>query len=677
MNRITAILLAMAALLVHVLVVHRDPSGGFAYAYESAHVAYALGENLAQTGTTFWAEDPATGELKGGLWSYGSPLLVWMAAAFETLSFDVGRAAQIVGILCVLATVFLSTRFDTDRIAGVIPALLLVSSGATAAAGASGTEWPVAMFALATSFAALERGRPRFAALGLTSLVLVRPEGIFAALLLLVLTIVRRRAPGPEAHTSRVVASDGRLLLSFVPAAVAVSLAHLAGASLLSDVKRALPPFDASSLAQGLWQLRDFVVGTVTPLLLVFPVWCAVRENLSGVGRRALVLAAGWCGAAAAMGGGPSAFDIAYCPALPIAFIAIQQGMARILDTYLRSMERLVWTSLALAIFGSILGSRFPGNLGRIELIGLQETLFSARAETPPGGSPLLARSALFSEIQLSDDLRRIGEFLEDRIPEGSTVLSPWPGVLGATMDACVIDAFGRTVPHPGSRAQSWSPDPGAFDTRAVLALEPDYILPSTRSLEAYLAGELDDFFTAKLLSLDPGDGPALRARARARFDSYEIVVTTGGTVRPEQYVRPLLLMRRRGSETPVELTSTKSRDLLRISAGFPATNASGPKAGALPQLFDVQVFIAGPGGERSLVDPYGAPLNVDDGNARTSVGIVIDPRFETPVTLAEVQTGALGGAGRHVEARLLHHRLDPDDPYAEAAPPLVVALVE
>ncbi|MEL6716255.1 MAG: hypothetical protein AAFP86_20915, partial [Planctomycetota bacterium] len=389
--------------------------------------------------------------------SYPSPALVWLATLLELLRTNVDRAAQLVGVLCALATVFLSTRFDTDRIAGVIPALLLVSSGAVAAAGASGTEWPIAMFALAASFVALEHGRGRVAAVALALLVTSRPEGIFAAAALFVLAVMRRLR-GPAALERGPAPSP----LVFVPAVAALGAAHALGASLLGDA-RAVLELKPAAVSHGAAQGVDFLIETVTPALLVFPIVAFLRRGLSAVGARALVVTIVWVAAVIAGGGGPYAFHLAFAPALPIAFIAIQQGMARALDTYRRSMERLVWVSVSIALFGSLLASRFPGDLGRFPFEKRQERLYAAHAAAPIGRAPLLGRAGLHSEIRLVERLRRVGSFLGSRLPEEATVLSPWPGILQWRMRARVIDAFGRIAPD-GTPARRWSPEPGPID---------------------------------------------------------------------------------------------------------------------------------------------------------------------------------------------------------------------
>ncbi|MEM9379727.1 MAG: hypothetical protein AAGB93_07225 [Planctomycetota bacterium] len=673
MNRITALLLAMAALLVHVLVVHRSAVGGFAPPFESAHAALHVGRVLAREGLLAWSVDPATGATAGGLWSYPSPLLVGVAAVAERVYYSSTFAVQLVGIVCVLLTVFLSTRFDTDRIAGVVPALLLVSSGAVAVAGASGTEWPIAMFLLATAFVALEHCRSRFAALALALLVVARPEGIVAAAVLAIQTALRRRSArrgGPPVPR----------LWVFLPALLTLGAAHALGASLVEDLGRILRPVpDAAAARHGLAQLRDFAVTTISPFLLLFPLVALAIGELTPVGRRALALAAACWTASVLAGGGPAAFDLAFTMALPIVFIAIQQGIARALDTYRASMERLSWLAIAAAILGSLLASRFPGDLGRFGLRDLQERVRVAAAVQPPGHGRILGRSAHFAEIRLTSGLRRVGGFLRDRLPPEATVLSAWPGALGYLANVRVVDMFGRATRLPGVERASWSPDPGGLDLRAALATEPDYIVPTMGGVAPLVRGELDLGLPEVLFTYDPDDGPELRADVAAALARYEIVVTTGRGPNARIQTQPLLLLRRRGLADPPRLRFRRTKEgVVDVSVGFGSTEGAEPRAD-LPQVYDAVVVAVQADGTRLVLDPAGGTRGRERPGmgTRTIVGAVIDPRWPRAVSLARIPPEALasGPGVVRLEARLLHHRLPPDDPTSNAADPLTYPL--
>ena len=658
MNRITAVLLAMAALLVHVVAIHRDGGGNLARSFDAANVAYELGITLVEEGAPRW--DAPEGAEPGDLASYPSPLLVWLAALLRALSMNVERAVQLIGVMCTLATVFLSTRFDRDRIAGVIPALLLVSSGTIAAAGASGTEWPLAMFALTLSFVALEHRRARFAAFGLGMLVLSSPAGVAASAILGAQTLLRRLRPAPG--------DEPAPLRPFAFAGIAFAAAHIAGSALTPGLV-AMASLDAGSVGQGSRQLLDHLVATATPALLVFPALVFLRGRLSPLGRRALGLTFSWCILVVLGGGGPSQYGLAFAPALPVAFMAIQQGMARLLDTYRRSMERLVWASLAVAIGAGVLASRFPGDFGRFTLRRAHERAFATRAAGSFGDVDVVGRSSLYSEIRLTVFLREVADYLGERLPAGTTILSPWPGTLGRRTDLVVIDAFGRAAALPGKERAPWAPLPGEFDARAALAAEPEYILPTNQSLDVHLNTDSVEFLPRGLLALDPANGEELRRDVRAALARYEPVVTVGGSFTE---TGPLLLLQRSELGRARSLGWEDTGDALRLTV---VNEGDGAEArAALPQVFDVVLEATLEDGTTAVLDPAGAQARGDV----SLRGVLMDPLWERAVTLAELrraQLEALPAAPVRLTARLLHHRIDPAHPRADAAAPIQTSL--
>jgi hypothetical protein len=54
MNRPTAILVALATLLAHVLALHQNVEGTFAPPFELAHVAFREARNLVYDGSLAW-----------------------------------------------------------------------------------------------------------------------------------------------------------------------------------------------------------------------------------------------------------------------------------------------------------------------------------------------------------------------------------------------------------------------------------------------------------------------------------------------------------------------------------------------------------------------------------------------------------------------------------------------
>ena len=174
MNRTTAILLALGILLAHSLSIHRDYQWHFAGAFDQVHVAFSLGEHLAQGDGL----RVATHEGSPGLQAYPSPLWVGVAWLASLAGLSIPGVAQMVGLLAALLLISLSTRIAYNRVAGVIPPLLLVLSGTMACGAVCGTEHvAVALFAV-MAFVAYEKGHPRWLALSLALLVATRAEGL-------------------------------------------------------------------------------------------------------------------------------------------------------------------------------------------------------------------------------------------------------------------------------------------------------------------------------------------------------------------------------------------------------------------------------------------------------------------------------------------------------------------
>ncbi len=524
MNRVTAVLLAGGALLVHMLALYRDESGAFGVPYEAPYAAFRLARNLVHEGVLAW--DVRTGA--GGLDSYASPLWIAVAALAERLWWSASKFAQIVGVLATLATVAMSTRFDKDRIAGVVPALLLVSCGALAVAGPSGTEWSVVTLLAVTAFVAQEHGRRIALALALALLVAARPEGLALAAVLALQALTARQP---------------RLLVSHLAwVAMAVAL-ELAGARY-SDRWIDLATPSGARLDEGAAALLDFTRTTFAPFLLIFPLTALVLGRLSGTGRRALALSLTWTAIVVAAGGGPWALQLAFVPALPLLFIAIEQGIARALDTYIPALEKVAWVAIAFAMGGSVLAGRFPGDLGPLALTPLYERWFTPAA-TPPEGHPhRIARESLHHEITLTRNAKIVGQFVRDELPPEVSIATAWPGAIGyIAREATVIDLHGRTTPLARTTTAPWWPTWRAPLLEAALALRPDYILPGL--VATPLRGRAVDAAQGAGEPLAVPEGTIDSPAVRAALADYELIACPARDAELGSYETVHLLRRR------------------------------------------------------------------------------------------------------------------------------------
>jgi hypothetical protein len=636
MNRATALLLAMAALLAHTLAIHHDEAHLFGVPYDSAHVTYALARNWVYSGDLAWSPGGA------GLEVAASPLWVLIAAAAERAYLSVTHFTQVCGIVAALLTVALSARFATNRIAGIIPPLLLVANGGVAAAAASGGELPFVALCLTAAFTAFEHRRRLRFALALALLVAVRPEGVvmlgaFAALGALERVVPRGdgRAPLPPWTLAPALAV---LVLLF-------SIRDGAGASLYGGFLAALCTWDTERVVEGLRYLRDFIVCGVTPALALIPLAALATGRLSGAGARALALALVWTALVALEGGGEAPFGMAMVPALPLVFIAVQQGLLVVLDANVRYVERTIWGVLVLTTGVGALASKFPGDLGPLH-IGAPHARWMRAAATPPyGRRPLLGRSALQQEIQLASRMRDLGVFLRDNVGPGHTLLTPWPGALGYLSGSTVLDVFGRTGAPSGTAANPpWAAAPRA-DLLAAIEQRPEFIVLGGFSEERLRS--VDVGIDEALLERDRHDSPERRAALARALRNYELVTLPVESLGSGS-VEPFFMLRRRDLEFAPELWITRRGATLRVEMSLGESHEP-PRAGH-PQLVQLALEAVDDKGRRWSVDPRGQLRELDEALARTELYLV--PQGERRTRLMEWRPPQTTDGARVVELR-------------------------
>ena len=648
MNRGTALLLAMAALLAHALAIHHDQLQRFAAPYDFAHVAYRLGRNLVHHGQLVWN---LGGE--GSLASYPSPMLVGLAALAERLYLPVTTFCQFAGIFATVLMVALSASFSTNRFAGIIPPLLFVVSGGTAAAAGSGTEYPLlAMFVTLTYVAFEHRWRVRFS-LGMALCAATRPESLVLVAGFLVLGILERFIPR----------KDGRRampLWTYVPAAIVFGAFfswEVPGGSVYGTLLAPLLSSDSERWTQGALYLWDFVVSAAIPLLLVYPLLFLLLGRLPGAGARALGLSLLWCGVVLAQGGGPIPYSLEMTPALPLIFIAIQQGVVAAIDTHRRFLELATWTVLTSAVVLSALASKFPGHLGPIPAYEWHRTWMTASTRPDYARRPEMGRLALDEEIRQTATARSFGAFLRRHLDSETSLLTPWPGALGYISRLRILDVFRRPTPElDPDRASAWIPRQ-TTDILAVLDEAPDYILPGLLARSALTQGDAFTQVARELQHLDATPSPERRSAIDEALAGYELIaVPVDPRVRPGQRWGTTYLLRKRSLDLAPRLAVEVEGSWVRVSVEPRAVDEIDR---SLPQLAWLQVSVRDSAGEEWFLSPTAAPRNSE---TYARCGIVLTPS-ERRIELFRFELADDGGDYDEVSAVLLN----PSSPAADA----------
>lgn len=634
MNRITALLLGLATLLAHTLAIHITDTGEFAPPYEIAHRAYHLARVWIREGLLEWNVG-APELLNGGMEGYPSPVWIGVAAIAERLYQPVSTFTQTVGILCALLTVVVSTRFDVDRLTGVVPALLLVTSGAFAAAGPSGTEVPLIALLGTSILVSYQLHHPIVLSLAMALMVATRPEGLVfvGVVALLSLADRLRRATGRAPHSTAPPA------FAFLPAAlVAAWLIYSrngSGASLYGSLLVELFVRAPERTPEGLEYALDFAITTITPVLLVIPVLALLVGKLSGTGARALALGIAWVALIIARGGGTTAFTVDLVPALPLFAIAIQQGLVAALDTRIGVLEQLSWGLLLPSCLLGAFASKFPGDLGPIKARAMHSLwLEQAFAEPNYGARALRGRASLGDEIERTLRLRNLALFLRDNVDPGYSILTPWPGTMSYLSGLTVVDMLGRATPALGEV------DPGSLSARpdldlvAQLEREVDFVIPGLVNNRELAENRRGDPIDSDLLSLDPVPlTPSRGEQLQKGLGRFELVCL------PVQGERgsfaPLYILRNKALGLAPRLGATHEDGMLEIQL-LPAAEDARP---GHPQLGRLDVVLFDEAGRKWTLDPRGVATEDSRIHARTEISIQPSPAglpirlMRTPLT--------------------------------------------
>lgn len=641
MNRTTALLVALGALLAHTLAIYVGPEGHVGVPFDISHVAYRIGRNLARGDGSAWLAGGGIGN--GGLDSYPSPLWIGLCWMIERAHESPVRWTQYMCMLSALVTVAVSGRVAAKRLVGIVPPILLVLSGAWASAAASGTEHATTALALTVTFVAGEHRRPLAFAFGLAVLVASRPEAMLVAVLL-----------GPGYTILPYLQPKARKALPpvcLLPAALVLVILFVLRGSNGDPLAIALtrPLLGFEHVTTGLLYLRDFATTSVIPALLFVPLVSLMAGRLSRAGARALFVALVWTTLVLLSGGGPAPFGMALVPALPLAAIAVEEGLLRAMDTGKVVIEHFAWVLLSIATGLSLIASRFPGNLGPVPIEDAHRSWMTINRQPAYGMSPELGRSTLEDELRMAERMRSLGTFLRDEIGGDYSILTPWPGAIGYLSGMEVIDWLGRVTQTSAlPAAPPWTSSPPLLvDLLGPIRNKPDFILPGSLSAESAKVGNILD---RSLLQLERDPTAERIDQLQSLLADYELVmiplqVVVRGTPQPFYLLRAMRL------DWGPSIAMTHENGSVRIEARIGASRIE-PRPGHR-QLGNLEILAIDTSGQRHWISPSGA-LHPFPVLARNE--LVFNPEGERPTELIDwrVRETSDGLRIQRLEARVL-----------------------
>ena len=654
MNRSVALFVALALLVAHALAIHTTPTGDLAPPFDSAFAAFRSGRTLAHEGRLAW------GPNAGGLDSYPSFLWVFFSYLVERAFFSINRCAQFFGLGCALATIFISSRFHSDRVASLIVPILLAISGSFAATVLSGTETALLTLLLTGSFIAYERGWSRSFGVLLALAGLTSPT----AWLLIPTYLCIRFTPGLRGERDK-----APRIFSFLLPLAAFGLLCLLRKELDGELLSPLlyNLFDTSLPTTAEWSsgVRDFLFSSVSPALLIYTLWYLLRGRLSGTGRRALIISSSWIAVTALTQDYVLPFNAAMVPALPILLIAIQEGLINALNSNRTWVRQLAWSSFFLVGLVTIAISRTPSDLGSIPLSKIQHTYLEPTQQAPLGVYGRLGRPGLEEEINKTQFLRATGLFLRDNLDPLATILTPWPGSIGYLTRMDVRDLFSRTTLAPNEEAlRSWSQDE-PIDLLLMFKQSNDYIIPTCLKTPAAPSPlKLASEWVQRVDDSEGNEAERLALTIEA-LKSYELI-----TVPLPSPAQPM----GKRSHGKAFLLRSKSLDLtpkleLELKDDFVHVYAS--NKGHI-QLADLRVTLEDENGTSRSISPAGKLSNHP---VLTRMELFLTPTGERKLELIRFQVRLKEWSGRELSATLLNSGSKGKHPFTKASQTVTLEL--
>jgi len=615
MNRSTALLLALAALLAHILTLHQNGAGGLGAPLDGVHVAFRMGRELVRGASPFDLAE-----------TY--PSLAWIALATvaERISYPPTTLVQSASILAALGAVWVVSRFSPARLAGVIAPFLCVVSGPIASAAGGGSEFAFFTLCLGSAFLAFEHGKGGVLAASLVAASLARPEGLLVTVFFGLLALGTQAAPSRSGGRRLGWSAFGPPLL--FEAVLAAGRWRASGAPLSPVIASLFAP-ESGRLGAGLENAGDFLLHSGGPLLVAVPVCVALLGRLGGRALRALAIAIAWTLYVAAQGGSSLPFWVEYAPALPLAFLAVQETLTQLIDERRDVFRRVAWVLFAAGMASSALASKLPADVGPLPLAQIHRAWLGSDADE--GDDPLdlpRARPGVQRAVENTERLRALGAFLRDHLDPRASIASPWTGAISYLSQRTVSDLLGRSTALPGETRPRSGFGKARTDLLAAIATDADYIVPFL--LAADRAPRFVPFIETWFRRYDRiGPQPKRMAAFWEHLADYELIavpVPQGSADNRHRPFEPFFLLRhRRLAQAPRLMARVDGR----------AITVEVEHAGHL-QIVDLEVSLQDGRGEFRSLRPTGRYALGRGVHARTN--LLLSPSGERPVRLLEAE---------------------------------------
>ena len=655
MNRIAVALFALAILLAHSLAIHQTLDGDYAAPYDFAHVAYRVARNLVREGTLAWNPGGPLYE------AYPSPLWVLVSAVAERLYIGPNQLTQALGTLSVMGSIVVLTQFSSKRLSGMIAPVLVAASGTAAAAGGSGTEAGLTMLLVTALALGFERGKRLFFAVAAVLLVWTRPEGSLLLALVLALELADRPK---DVHGRRRDGLGLAFAAPFIGWLVLVFLRHAATGSWLSPYEGSALRFDAGQASLGFDYLTGFFLCSGSGILLALPILALFTGELSGTGRRMLLLSLGWAGIVALNGGDGLPFWNALAPVLPIFFLTIQEAITAWLDRK-PVASALFWVVLVLGVCSSLVVSRSPTDLGPLRTASWHKAWMEPSPALRQAYDRTHGRLGLMDEIREVERLRQLAVYLRDNVEDTATISAFWPGTIGYLSRKKVHDMLGRATPIRGeSRPHAWRGH-HRVDLVAGFREGADFAVPILGSLREHTSPA--DLLHSWLDRHDVrGDDDERLVELLGSLVQYELLaVTVPRDARDPRSSDPVpfLIMRDRARDEAPTIALHRTDTGFRVLARHDSNQ----------QVADLTIVLQERDGTEHYMRPTGEFVEEP---VAARANLLIFPSGSRPIRLAEGRIPKEYDAVR-LTARLHNPGMNPDAPLAAVGSPAALALAE